>query len=233
VMKLSMGFYQAVLQQKRGDRDYRSVYDETTGALKQVGITSDKIFAMFMLAGDDTILYHPNRILLHTSYLTYSREPNLGAFTDRVWRNIITERNIAMDPWFIGFARFLYAKNATNYLNRDDVSLINSMKIVKFTAEDLNNHFGLVIDSALPITKVNLAKSTSAAFKSGEEVVVVFAQGSYYMTKVSEGQATFALFQDALDKLKGSGDDKESIQQFNMDVLELYYLYNAASAGLL
>lgn len=233
VMKLSMAFYQAVMQQSRGDRDYRSVFDETTGALKQIGIMYDKIFAMYMLADDASILYHPNRIQLHTSYLTYSREPNLGAFTDRVWRNIVTERNIAMEPWFINLARFLYAKNATDYFNRDDSSLINSMKVVRFTAKDLDFHFGLVMDSSLPAMRTTLTKSTSAAFKAGDDVVIVFAQGDYFMTKVSEGQVTFALFQDALDKLKGSGDDKDSIQQFNMDVLELYHLYNMASAGQL
>lgn len=233
VMKLSMAFYQAVMQQSRGDRDYRSIYDETTGALKQMGIVYDKVFAMFMLAGDDGIPYHPNRVQLHTTYLTYSNEPTLGAFTERIWRNIVTDRNIAMEPWFINLARLLYAKNATNYFNRENSSLIGSMKVIKFTAEDLANHFNLVMDSASPVLKTTLDKSSSAAFNPGDEVVVVHVQGSYYMTKVSEGHATYALFQTALEKIKGNGEDKDSIQEFNMDVLELYYLYNAATSGLL
>ena len=69
VMKLTMAFYQAVIQQSNGDRSYRSVYDETTGALQQVGIVSDKIFATMFLAGDDPIFYNPNRVMIENSYL--------------------------------------------------------------------------------------------------------------------------------------------------------------------
>ncbi|MCB0378794.1 MAG: hypothetical protein KDD33_09900, partial [Bdellovibrionales bacterium] len=234
VMKITMAFYQAVIQQSRGDRDYRSEYDETTGALKQMGIISDKIYAMFFLAGDDAIFYNPNLVMLHNSFLTYSKEPGLAQFTDRIWRNMVTDRNIAMEPWFINFARFQYAKNATNYNNRDAANLINAMKIVRIeNAKDLKDQYGVTMDVAQPAVRTRLPKSTTGTFNKGDDVVVVHVDGSYYMTSVAEGHVTFALFQDALDKIQGSGDDDQSITQFNMDVREFFWLYNLAQSGSL
>lgn len=234
VMKITMAFYQAVIQQSRGDRDYRSEYDEVTGALKQIGIMPDKIFAMLLLAGDDTIFYNPNRIMLHNSFLTYSRQGDLADFTDQIWRNIVTDRNIAMEPWFINFARVLYAKNATNFDNRNAASLINKMKVIRVeNAQDLMNQFGLKMEVSQPALRTTLMKSESSAFFAGDDVVVVHVDGSYYMTAVGEGDITYSLFQDALDKITGTGDDTVSLQQFNMDVRELHFLYDIATTGAL
>ncbi|MEM7645620.1 MAG: hypothetical protein AAF203_01810 [Pseudomonadota bacterium] len=234
VMKLSIAFYQSVLQQSRGDRDFRSEYDPTTGALKQIGIIADKIYAMMFLVGDDALYYNPNRVMNETSYLTYSRQGELAQFTDLVWRNLITTRNIAMEPWFINFARMLYAKNATNFGNRSNASFINSMKIIKVdNAKDLKEHYGVTLEKSKPAVRLDLPKSTAGTFEKGDDVVIVHVDGSYYMTKVSEGQVTFTLFQEALSLLTGTGDDDDSIQQFNMDVREFHWLYDLASQGLL
>ncbi len=234
VMKLSMAFYDGVIQQSRGDRDFRSIYDPTTGALKQMGIMSDKIFAMMFLAGDDAIFYNPDRIMNHNSYLTYSADPTIAAYANRLWRNILTDRQIAMEPWFINFSRFQYAKNATNYNNRDAASLINSMKIIKIdNANDLWEQYGIEMDVSLPTLQTRLPKAETGTFSAGDEVIVVHVDGDYYMTSIAEGDVTYTLFQSALDKVTGAGDDDESITQFNMDVREFHWLYNLAKSGSL
>lgn len=235
VMKMSMAFFDGVVQQSRGTRDYRSEYDEVTGALKYMGIMSDKIFAMLVLAGDDAIFYNPNRVMLENSYLTYSGDPKLAQYADRLWRNILTDRNIAMEPWFINFSRSLYAKNATNFSNRGAANLINSMKIIKINnAEDLMNDYGIVMSPSLPTLKTRLKKAITGTYNVGEEVVVIHIDGSYYMTSIAEGDVTYTLFQGALDALTGAGSsDDESITQLNMDVREFYWLYNAAASGSL
>lgn len=233
VMKISIAFYQAVVAQSKGDRDYYSKYTKT-GALDQIGIMPDKIFAMLMLAGDDAIFFNPNRIMLHNSYLTYSREGDLSEFTDQIWRNTVTNRNFAMPPWFINFSRALYAKNSTNFDNRDAASLVNKLKVVRVdNAKDLLDQYGIKMEVSQPAVKTVLPKSSTSTFFPGDEVVIVHVDGYYYMTAVGEGDYTYALFQEALNNITGSGDDTASLQQFNMDVRELYWLYNAATLGAL
>ncbi len=235
VMKMSMAFFDGVIQQSRGTRDYRSEYDPTTGALKYMGIMADKIFAMLIMAGDDAIFYNPNRIMIENSYLTYSGSPTIAQFGDRLWRNILTDRNIAMEPWFINFSRSLYAKNSTNFSNRGAASLINSMKIIRVnSASDLEESYGIEMDPTLPALQTHLPKAVTGTFDKGEEVIVIHVDGVYYMTSIAEGDVTYTLFQGALDALTGAGDeDDQSITQFNMDVREFYMLYNMAKSGAL
>ena len=234
VMKLSMAFYDGVIQQSRGQRDFRSEYDETTGALKQMGIVADKLFATLFLAGDDAIFYNPNRVRYHDSYLTYSGEPGLARFADQIWVNFVTDRQVAMDPWFINFTRVLYAKNATNFNNRGSASLIDSLKLVKVdSATDLKNEYGIVMDKSRPTLKTRLTQSGSGGFNVGDEVFVVHVDGDYYMTSVAEGKYAYVLFQNAEDIVSGNGDDQDSITQFNMDMRELLWLYEIAVSGAL
>ena len=154
----------------------------------------------------------------------------MGEFTDRLWRNIITDRNIAMDPWFINYSRFLYAQNATNSTNEDAANLINVMKIVRVdNSQDLRDQYGVYMNGKQALR--TFLKKSKGTFKVNDEVVVIHIDGKYYMTDIAEGNVTYALFQGALDKLNGAGDGDESIQQFKKDVREFYWLYNFSSSG--
>jgi hypothetical protein len=234
VMKLSMAFYDGVIQQGRAERDFRSEYDGTTGALKKLGIVADKMFATLFLAGDDAIYFNPNRIRYHDSYLTYSGEPGLARFSDQIWVNFVTDRQVAMDPWFINFTRTLYARNATNFSNRGSSSLINALKLVKVdNASDLMNEYGIEMEKSVPTKVVRLTKATSGNFNVGDEVMVVHINGDYYMTSIAEGKYAYVLFTNAADIVSGNGSDQDSITQFNMDMRELLWLYDLASSGAL
>ena len=236
VMKMTMAFYQAVLQQSRGERDFRNRYDETTGALKQIGIGADKIFAMMFLAGDDSIYYNPNRILTHNSFLTFSKAPTLAEFTHQMWRNVATSTNYAMEPWFINFGRFLYAKNASNYNNRGSAQLTDALMIEKIDSpEDLLNNYGITMPVSKPVyeTVVSKAQLASSPFRTDEKVAIVRVGDDFYMSPVSRGHIAYTLFDGALDTLNENGDDEDSITQFKIDVQELHWLYKSAKAGLL
>jgi len=234
VMKLSLAFYQGVIQQSAGTRGFRSDYDPVTGALTRIGIFFDKLFATHMMANDFPIFYNPNRVMSYNSYLTYASQPELAEFTDQLWRNLITNRNIAMEPWFTGFARRLYAQNATNFANREISPLIDLIKIVKVdNANDLDLHYGIDFNPDIEgqAKRVIISKTKGPTFRKGEEVVVVHINGEYFMTPVAESGVAYSLFQEAFDRIGRPGADEESIAQFNYDVLELHWLYSRALQG--
>ena len=234
VMKMSMAFYQAVLQQSRGERDFRNRYDETTGALKQIGIASDKIFAMMFLAGDDAIYYNPNRILTHNSYLTYSKSPTLAEFTHQMWRNIATSTNYAMEPWFINFGRFQYAKSAYNFNNRDSAQLIDAVMVLKVdNPVDLKENYGITMPLSKPVAEMVVTKeqAISSPFRIGDKVAIARIDDDFYMAPVTKAHIAYTLYQSALDTLKQNGDDTSSITQFKTDIKELQWLYETAKDG--
>ncbi len=233
VMKLTLAFYDGVLQQSRTFRDYRSEFDPTTGATKNIGIMPDKIFAMLFMAGDDAIFYNPNRIMNYNSYLTYSNAPGVAEYADSLWRNLITNRNPAMDPWFINFARFQYAKNASNFSNLSDASLLGQMKIIKVdNAVDLESDYGINMAPDQQVLEITLPKARGGTYAVGTKVVVIHIDGSYYMTSVTEGNVTYTLMQNVLSALE-NGDDDASIAEFKRDIREFHWLYELAQSGSL
>jgi hypothetical protein len=141
-VKLSIAFYNSVLQTPANEKHYRSQYDEWTGALERVGIAPDKVFAMMMLMGDEGFMYNPNRYYNYASYITFKDTPELTDLLEKVLDNTVTLR-VDMDPWFIGFGRLLYAINAYNFTNLSDASHIHKIRVGCYTADRLKDQLGI------------------------------------------------------------------------------------------
>lgn len=235
VMRLSLAFYQGVIQQSDGTRGFRSDYDPTTGALTRIGTFFDKLFATHMMANDFPIFYNPNRVLNYNSYLTYSTMPELADMAAQMWRNLLTDRNVAMEPWFIGFARMLYAQNASNFGNRARASVLDLIKVVKVDdAEELLRDYGVEFDpnDNTQIKRVRLETSVTGAFQKGQEVVIAYVDDAYYLAPASESEVAYTLFQRAFDRVGRPDADDESVVQFRFDIVELHWLYNQAKGKL-
>ena len=235
VTKLSLAFFSSVIQ-PLPNRETYPVFDETTGALKIQGTIIDKIFASLFLVGDSPLFYNPNRIMIETSYLTYSDHPALRPYTNRLWRGLLTDREI-LDrfPGFVNFNRFLYAKNATNYSNRDNKELIDIMKVVKIdTAEDLKREYGVEMPASQPVLITSLLLENVGVFRpstkdekdSGKVKVAVIrdSQNNYYMVSTSQDSVPFTLVQNFLSK-------RTSLTQLEIDIKNLQLLYQLATSG--
>ncbi|MBY0315123.1 MAG: hypothetical protein K2Q26_06365 [Bdellovibrionales bacterium] len=227
-MRLSIAFYQAVLQQSNSDKPFRSEYDEFTGALKRIGIGFDKQAAMFFLAGDNQLFYNPNRILLYSSYMTYRAEPELASLMEKVNENIVTQR-VDMEPWFISFGRQLYAQSAMNYSNREDESFINRIKIKRYSAFELGQYFEYQPSANLVADLISLPQSKDADFQKGEQVAIVRVNSHYYV--FSKQGSPFAY--DIYKNIKQSEDFESPSVEGKLDLQELYYIYTLSNGGTL
>lgn len=229
-IKVSLAFYQSVLQQSAADKPYRSEYDLGSAALQRLGIADDKLIAMYFMAGDDALYYNPNRVLLNSSYMTYMGEPEFAPLMDKILENIVTQR-VDMEPWFISYGRQWYAQSAMNYSNRADQSLINKIKIKKYTAYELEQYFGYDLQDLTKNTKtanlITLTQSKDADFSVGEEVAVVRSNTNYYMFSKQQNPYAFDIYKNIKFNEEAGGSATEG----QLDLQELYYIYNFFTTG--
>lgn len=233
VMKISMAFYQAVLQQSAANRPYRSVYKPTTGALQRIGITADKLYAMFFLAGDATFPYHPNRYMIHQSYLTHAFNGGLSQFSREIWENVVTQR-VDMEPWFISFGRVLYSVSAMNFYNRDDVDFIEKMKLFRYDDRaKLKEALGIEYDTSKTAHSFVLTQTAdfqelnNANFRFGDEVTVVQIDEYYYVVNKARNNYAHTVVRDILSNIDGG----YSNVQAKIDLEELWLLTKLASGS--
>ncbi len=232
-VKLSIAFYQAVLEQSNAEKPYRSVYEKGvgTGALKRMGVASDKLLAMYFLAGDDQMFYNPNLVMNDTSYLTYMYTPEFSQMMKKIVQNIVTQR-VDMEPWFISYGRALYVESVTNFSNREDHSMINNLRVQKYTARDLKELFGIEANKDLPKDKafveLTLKASIDGSFKVGEPVVIAtYINNNYYM--FSKESAPFA-YEIARDLVNSEGMGNPIVEGL-LDIQELYQIFSITTGG--
>lgn len=232
-VKLSIAFYQAVLEQSNAEKPYRSIYEKGvgSGALKRMGIASDKLLAMYFLAGDDQMYYNPNLIMNDTSYISYMYTPELAPMMKKIVQNIVTQR-VDMEPWFISFGRALYVESVTNFTNREDHSMINNLRIQKYTARELNELFGIVVNQDLASDKafaeITLKQSADASFKAGEQVVVAtYINNNYYMFSKESAPFAYEISRDLVNT-QGMGNP---IVEGLLDIQELYQIFSLVTGG--
>lgn len=226
-IRLSLAFYHSVLQQGAIDKPFRSEYDEFTGAIKRMGIAFDKLAAIVFLAGDDQIFYNPNRVMIETSYLSYSGVPEFSKLMERIVEDIVTVR-VDMEPWFISIGRQLYAQSAMNFSNRDNESFINQIKIKKYSAFELEQYFGYKPSPQLVTELVTLQSSKDADFMPNEKVALVRVNSNYYMFSQDVSPYAYVIY----NKVKQSEDFEISSVEGKLDIQELYYIYTIMSGGL-
>jgi hypothetical protein len=227
-IRLALAFYQAVLLQKDTDKPFRSVYELGTGALQRMGIANDKMVAMYFMAGDDQIFYNPNRVLLFSSYMSYMYEPEFASIMDKIMENIVTQR-VDMEPWFISFGRQLYAQSAMNFSNRENESLINKIKIKRFTILELEEYFNYKFENENDkvANLVTLETSKDFDFKKGEEVAIVGVNANYYMFSKQDSPYAFDIYKG----IKQQEEFENPTVEGKLDLQELFYIYTIMSGG--
>lgn len=221
-VRLSVAFYNAVIQQSSADRPYTDEVEPFTGETKRIGILYDKLYAMLFLMGDDSFVYNPNRPLSAASYLAYGSEAEIRDVLEQVYENTLTER-VDMEPWFIGFARGLYSLAATNVYNMDDITLINKIKVVRCTRPELEAYFGL--DAAdLDTVSLRLDQSTHPYFQMGEEVGITRINDRFYVVSKFRNPYAYDIVESILEAIRFGN----STVTGKSDLLEMYKLYQEA-----
>jgi hypothetical protein len=191
VMRLSVAFYDAVLQQSMSQKHYRNFYDDWSGAITQIGIAPDKIFAMMFLMGDDAFMYNPNRQMSYITYVGMIDDHPVSNIIDKVMENLFTSR-VDMEDWFSGFGRSLYASNAYSFANLDNTLALDRIRVACYKPDTFAAQFGSVAEGVETIKgeKETLryairdidSSVTEPYFKGlGGKVGVLFINGNYYV----------------------------------------------------
>ena len=239
-IKLSMAFYNSVIQQSRADRDWQTIYDEESGSVEKIGIFWDKLFAMLFLMGDDGFLYNPNFYLGKASYLTYINNLGFRQMIEEIMENTLTVR-VDMEPWFIDLGRLLYAKNASNYYNlaiNDTGALLEKIGVRCYTPKGLQSRFGIdpmahkahrhnepgFLDTAvIPMEELIGGISDIYYRDTNEKLGVAYFDGNYYTASSNLNKYSFTII-DRLRRVTHSGGD--SLRLGKQDVYDTYFLYN-------
>lgn len=222
-VRLTVAFYNAVVQQSAADRPYQDEIEPFSGEKKRVGILYDKLYAMLFLVGDDAFAYNPNRPFSTASFLTYAVQPDLREAIERIYENSLTER-VDMEPWFLGFARSLYAINATSTTNRDDIRLAHRIKVVRMTGEEMSSQLGIDPGDELDAAVVTLEASRHPYFKAGETVGIVKVHDRYYLASKFRNPYSFDLAQAIVD----AAELGQPTASAKADLLELFRIYREA-----
>jgi hypothetical protein len=136
-----------------------------------------------------------------------------------------------MEPWFISFGRQLYAQSSMNFYNRELESLIEKIKIKKFSIEELEDYFGYKFEdeNKKVANLVVLDQSKDFDFEKGEEVAVVGVNANYYMFSKQDSQYAFDIFKG----IKQAEEFETPTVEGKLDLQELYYIYTIMSGGTL
>lgn len=237
-IKLSIAFYDSVLQQSASVRPWQTIYHEESGAIERLGIIYDKIFAMLFLMGDFGFAYNPNHYLGKASYLTYLNMYGYQDMVEKILENTLTVR-VDMEPWFIGLGRILYAINATNYYNRDtDLSLIEKVGVRCYTPSGLRARFGIdpnnfVRDGAVAgdeldtdvVSLENYADRVTDPYYRGsnEYLGITRINGNYYVASSTKNKYAYTII-DNMRRRDHNNENPLGVAKF--DVQETYLLYN-------
>ena len=214
---LAMAFYQSVIQQSSVDKPYRSVYDEKTGALKRLGIGIDKQVAMMFLAGDDSFPYHPNRYMIHQSYLSHMFDAGMSKFMHKIWENVVTVRP-DMEQGFISYGRMLYARSAKNFYNRDTDDFIRKIFVDSYGAQaDLENELGVDLPEDFNAKLVTVKSNKNPSFQIGEEVAIIHFDRKFYVISKSRSPYAYTVANGAISNMNNGSSsiqDKIDLEEF-------------------
>lgn len=223
-VKLSMLFYNAVIQQAASDRPYYSRYDDRTGELERIGIIDDKIFAMMFLVGDDGFMYSPEEPLNWTPMLLYRNVPEIAAVSDKIFENVLTKR-VDMEPWFISAGRVMHGITALGPYMQSDTSLARQIQVERYDAEELKRVYGLTPKDVGKILVTELASLEWRDEPTGpnDTLGIVEIRGLYYVVSKNNAPIAFNIV-EGLELAYKNGNSLFTPQE---DLAELYNIYMA------
>ena len=237
-IKLSMAFYNSVLQLSTADRDWKIFYNEESGSIEKIGIFWDKLFAMYFLMGDTVFEYNPNYHLEKASYITYIDDLGFYQMIEEIMENTLTVR-MDMEIWFIDFGRFLYAQNASNFYNiSSNPTLLEKIGVRCYTPKGLKDRFGIdpyaykankdsppdFLDTAIISMEDYIDKITDTYYLgTNEKLGVTFFDGNYYVASSNLNKYSFTII-DLMKRVTHS--ERESLRLAKQDVFDTFYLYH-------
>ncbi|NQZ02536.1 MAG: zinc-dependent metalloprotease, partial [Bdellovibrionales bacterium] len=243
-------FYDGVVNYKRSEKDYLPEYDPWTGEITQIGISADKIYAMFFLMGDSPLFYNPNRYRAYTSFVEFAQDSILSPTVDRVLENTFTAR-IDMTPGFSGFGRVLFALNAYNFYNRDDTRLLDRIKVDCFTPATFEKEIGLNPQNReeyrcadadeLPenlgwgmLCPSSNQVSSSSGYQdvagTNEKIGMIEINGNYYLMKELQNSYTFEFVERMINN-DVNGIEPGALEPWKAFIRESYMLYWGVKEG--
>ena len=228
-IKLSMAFYNSVIQIPASDRHWLDGYNKR-GEIERIGIFFDKLFALIFLMGDASFTYNPNFYLGKAAYTTYINELGFRDMIEKIMENTLTWR-VDMTPWFIDLGRWLYAKSSSNFYSRyEGLTLLDKIAVRCYTPESLQSQLGIdprsiERDKSLIVLKENLLdKIKDPYYKelNGHLGIVYREDGNYYVSSNILNKYSFVLFKQLESELHG-GMSRELLLD---DIHEMFYFYN-------
>ncbi|MBT7766656.1 MAG: hypothetical protein HN730_05825, partial [Bdellovibrionales bacterium] len=217
-VEVSVAFFDSVVQQAASDRPWRSEFDSWSGAVTRLGIIYDKLFAVRFLLGDEGFMYNPSQSFNNISYLSYIDIPEVRQPIEKAFENALTTR-VDMDTWFLGYSRELFSFNAMNPSNRSDTSLVERIKVVKLSAEQLKDDLKLDTSTLADIGTFTV-NTVDTEFKVGATVGYVKIHGNYYLVEKYNSPYSYNIFQKIQERL---GDS--NINTLKGDLVDLYNMY--------
>ena len=243
--KLSLSFYNAIIQLDDKERPWFNSYNSVTGSLESIGVLFDKIYATLFLMNDFGISEDPNQPVWNTSYLSYINDPDLKDIIEVIMENTLTQQ-IDTVPSFTNFGQMLYAQNSANFFNKRGIpEALEKIGFKCYTPKGLEKRFEINIskeDGTLETTPFTL-KVTPAfkepyyrtlletePFKSMNQgdlrLGVIYHDRNYYTSLSKINSYGFSII-DNLIELELSD---ENIRHSKEDIYFLHSLYNSFKA---
>jgi hypothetical protein len=247
-IKLSIAFYNAILQQSGAERNYYSFYDEPTGTLLRKGTFSDKFYATYFLMGDDGFFYNPNSPSTVASYLVYYNDPDIVGTLEDVSLNLLSRR-VQADPWFITYNRMLYTQNIMNVANQNNDVLKRRLKMSCYRIGEFKDLFGIdplryqyrtnsnstpLVADILNIQADIEAKPAMSKFQdteyslmTGDLGIALVDKKFVYVAAKAENDIAFSVIKNLSDEyLRGDGSEGDALGRYYQDLRDLRYFYN-------
>ena len=239
-VKLSLSFYNSIIQLDDIDREWFSKYNSVSGSLEKIGVLWDKMFATLFLMSDFSISENPNDPVFYTSYIPYMDDPDLKKLIEIVMENTLTQR-IDTIPGFTTFSQITYAQTANTFFNRiEHPEALEKIGVRCYTPEGLKNRFDVdpyneneEIESAFTI---NITPSLKDPYykkllstdpyqnyiEKNLKLGAIYRHGVYY-TSLSELNAySFSI----IDNLIKTNPEPEDIRYSEESMYDLYLFYN-------
>ena len=241
-VKLSLAFYNSIIQLDNRERDWFAKFNSVSGSLEKIGIMVDKIYAISFLMNDIELSENPNNPVFNTDYMHYMDDPDLKKLIKIVMENTLTQR-VDTVPGFTKLSQLLYAQSSSNFFNKkSQPSALEKIGVRCYTPEGLKSRFDVdplnekgELESAFYIKITPLLKDSyyknllsTDPFKNSIEknlkLGVLYRHGIYY-TSLSEVNAyTFSII-DNLIQNSPEPETERFAKESIYDLHRLYYIY--------
>ena len=241
-VKLSLAFYNSIIQLSEIERDWFAKFHSVSGSLEKIGIIADKIFAAFFLMNDIGITENPNEPTFTTDYMEYLDDPDLKNLIEIVMENTITLK-VTNVPGFILYPQFLYAQSSSNFFNKiERPSALEKIGVRCYTPEGLKSRFDVdpfndkgELETAFYIKITPLLKDPyyknllskepfKKSMRQNLKLGVLYRHGNYYTSLSKVNDYAFSIIELLLQSSFES-EVKVFAQENIYNLHQIYYIY--------